>query len=130
MPKGDFVESVADLLDAVQCFMGSPADWREAVGTHPKYFVHCQKHSQHYFGLSKFCAFKEMSLADYIAEYRYTTEGTTTQKHISKITNQSWIPLAKVNRTVRHEFKAWFEKFFTSTYDLSQISLISLGTID
>ena len=52
-----FIQTSVQLIDSVDRFMDSPEYWREAVGNHPKYFVHYQKGEKHFFGLSKFCAF-------------------------------------------------------------------------
>lgn len=124
-----FVESIADLIESVRHFMEVPEHWRNAVGARPKYFVHYQEGEKYYFGLSKFCAFKDIDLDDYVARLRYTTDGATTQRHISEITGQVWEPLEKTDKAICNEFKAWFFGFFPDTYDLDQVCIISLNTI-
>ncbi len=123
-----FVESIADLIVSVRHFMEAPEHWREAVGARPKYFVHYREGEKHYFGLSKFCAFNDISLADYDTGLRYTTDGATTQIHISQVTGQSWEPLDEVDDAIRNAFTAWFWGFFPDTYDLDQVRIISLNT--
>jgi len=124
-----FVKSVTDLIESVLSFMEAPEYWREAVGSHPKYFVHYQEGEESYFGLSKFCAFKGITLRDYVAALRYETNGTTTQKHISKIAGQSWIPLKRVDESIRNAFERWFFGFFPETYDLDQVYIISIAAV-
>jgi hypothetical protein len=43
----------------------------------------------HTFGLSKFCAFKNITFEEYIAGHRRRTGGGTTQKHIAWLTGQN-----------------------------------------
>jgi len=124
-----FVQNVADLIESVRRFMEAPEYWREAVGARPKYFVHYQEGRKHYFGLSKFCAFKGISLEKYVTRLRETTNGAITQRYIRRLTGQSWKPLERVDRTIRNEFKAWFFRFFPDTYNLDQLFIISLNTI-
>ena len=121
-----FVENKADLIISVQNFMKSPDYWKDALGSHPKYFVHLQKGGEHYFGLSKFCAFKNIDLLDYINKLRYETYGGVTQKHISKIIGQNWIPFDKVNKNIRVAFEQWFFSVFPETYGTKRIHILSI----
>jgi hypothetical protein len=122
-----FVDGVDELVHSVLRFMETPTLWREAVGNHPKYFVHYQHGARHCFGLSKFCAFRNLTMQAYLADIRYTTKGVITQQHISEITGQQWVPLGKVASPISTAFVSWFTGFFPH-YDLNQISIISLGS--
>ena len=122
-----FVENTTDLLKSVIAFMGAPEYWRPAVGNSPKYFLHFWDGHRHNFGLSKFCAFKGIGLLDYVTGIRFKTGGGDAQKHISRITEQEWIPFKRVNEKVQHVFQEWFFDFFPGTYDLKRISIISLN---
>ncbi|HEY76885.1 MAG TPA: DUF3883 domain-containing protein [Thermoflexia bacterium] len=124
-----FVEEVTELIESVLSFMESPEYWREAVGSHPKYFVHYQEGEESFFGLSKFCAFKDITLKDYVTVHRYEANGTTTQKHISRVTGQSWVPLKHVDESIRNAFEKWFFSFFPKSYDLDQIFIISISAV-
>lgn len=114
------IESPADLAASVRAFMDAPEYWRDAVGSHPKYFVHLQTKNGSAFGLSKFCAFRDISLEDYVVTHRHTRGGGQTQKHIRKVCGTDWTPLHKVPRKLRAAFLRWF----------TPISQGSLGTKD
>lgn len=121
-----FVYSIDDLIDATLAFAESPEYWREAVGSHPKYFTHYLGGKFHRFGLSKFCAFRGISLEAYVTHYRRTTDGGVTQKHISKVTGVRWKPYSLVNPVIQREFEQWIESFFPH-YDPREASIISLS---
>lgn len=120
-----FIKNSSELVDSVTTFMEEPEYWREAVGNHPKYFVHLKKGNKHYFGLSKFCAFQNISVSDYISEFRYNTNGTTTQEYISKRTGKKWIPIRSISIEIRNKFEHWFTSFFPSQ-NLNKISILSV----
>jgi hypothetical protein len=126
--KPGYIENTADLINSVRRFMEEPTLWRDAVGSSPLYFVHYQDGQNHLFGLSKFCALKNISLADYVQGVRRDFNGGITQKHISKITGQSWIPLDEVNSDIRSAFVAWFSGFFTGS-DINALNRISIMDI-
>ena len=69
-------------------FFSKPEFWKATTGNAPKYFVHIQNGEKHSFGLSKFCAFKDISVEEYISTCRYKTNGGTTQKYIAKLTGK------------------------------------------
>jgi hypothetical protein len=123
-----FIDTNADLIESVINFMETPELWRAAVGSHPKYFVHYQSGNKHYFGLSKYCAFKDAKLDQYVANLRRKTGGGAAQKRISRVSGRSWIALNRANATVQPKFKGWFLKFFPG-YDLKEVSIISLAAI-
>lgn len=121
-----FVENVDELKESVHRFMkGTPLDWKKAVGPHPKYFVHYQDGGDHNFGLSKFCAFKNITLSEYLSNRRYGANGTKTQRYISQLSGQSWMPLQECNIAIRQAFETWFSLF--SSTNLEEISIISLN---
>jgi hypothetical protein len=121
-----YIENVEDLRESVKQFMKSPELWRDAIGSHPRYFVHAKIRGKHSFGLSKFCMFKEIDLFEYVSNKRYETDGGTARRHISKICAQDWITINGINSKIRNEFESWFSIFYPSGYNLDKISIISL----
>lgn len=109
--------------------MAAPEYWREAIGSHPKYFIHFREDNQNYFGLSKFCAFSDISLEDYVLDQRRQTSGGTTQKLISKLCNQQWTPLSNCDPVLARDFKSWFTRASHGNIKLQHIHLISLGKL-
>jgi hypothetical protein len=124
-----FVNDVKSLASSVARFMDAPEYWRASVGGMPKYFIHVRENGKDLFGLSKFSAFQNISPVDYVTSCRHNTNGGTTQKHVSKVAGKPWIPLAQVSPNIRKAFKKWFLSFFPSTYDLRNISCITLGSM-
>lgn len=121
------VENVGDLRESVRRFWAAPDLWKDAVRTHPKYFVHLEEAGESYFGLSKFCALKGISLREYVGGYRHRLDGKTARVHISRITRQAWQPLAEVSPDLRERFTEWWESApFPRGYDLGQVSIITL----
>lgn len=122
-----FVTNIYELKDSILTFSESSDYWKkEATKAHPKYFVHFENDNIHYFGLSKFCAFNKINLVEYTSKFRYTTNGYTTQKHISKITGKDWIAINEIDPKIQQAFINWFFSFFSNKYDLKEISIISI----
>jgi hypothetical protein len=126
--NNNFIESENDLKDSVVEFFSKSEYWKVTIGNAPRYFVHIKNGETHSFGLSKFCAFKDISVEDYIAKYRYTTNGGNTQKKIVKITNQKWISRQNINNEIRNEFDSWILSFHPN-YNLENASFISINQI-
>lgn len=103
---GQFVSNVDELRDSVRRFMEEPELWREAIGSHPRYFVHLTRGASHLFGLSKFCAFRGASLEEYVAKLRHTTDGHITQKHIRRLVQKPWVPFDDVPGTRERDSNA------------------------
>lgn len=122
-----FVDSEQELAQSTIEFFDKPEFWRASLGSAPKYFVHIQNGQKHSFGLSKFCAFKNITVEEYISTYRYKTNGGDTQKHIAKLTQKNWIPRRIINRKIREEFDAWITKFYPN-YTLENASFITITT--
>lgn len=120
-----FIETIDNLKSSVIEFSTKPELWRNAVGPAPVYFVHLEHKGSHLFGLSKFCAFKDISIESYIYDKRHKTHGGTTQKHISKLTGLEWLPIDKADRSVKNAFTLWIHSFYP-TYYLNKASLISI----
>ena len=123
-----FVSNPMQLAQSVQAFMDAPEYWRDAVGSHPKYFVHVAGRTGPLFGLSKFCAFSGISLEDYVTQLRHSTNGGTTQRHISKICGKSWVPLRSAPRQLQRQFLAWFSEVAEGRIGTNQIHLLTVGT--
>jgi hypothetical protein len=121
-----FIRDTTELEDAVWRFMEVPELWRDAIGGHPKYFVHCKRGKEDGFGLSKFCVFRRATLARYVAVSRRETDGGIAQRHIRRVVGAPWVPLCRVSRPLRLRFENWFSGFAPDSYDRSKISLLSL----
>lgn len=122
-----FIETQEQLADSVLSFMGAPEYWRDAIGNNPKYFVHIKNGESHFFGLSKFCAFLNIQLEDYVTQFRNTTSGGITQKHISRVCEKNWTPLPNVPPDVRDAFTQWFNKITNNRLTTERISIISIS---
>lgn len=122
-----FVKTAAELANSVRAFMDAPEYWRDAVGSHPKYFVHIDADDGPLFGLSKFCAFREISLEDYVVELRHTTGGGATQKHIRRICGKDWLPLTSAPRTIQRQFKEWFASFTDGKLGFDGIQIMTIN---
>jgi len=122
-----FIKNTKELADSVQAFMDSPEYWRDAIGSNPKYFVHLHGDNKALFGLSKFCAFRDISLEDYVVELRSTTGGGATQKHIKKICDTEWIPLASTSSELQKQFKKWFKSITDGRIGYEHIHIITIN---
>lgn len=121
-----FVDTIEDLTESTLEFYCKPEFSKEAVGSVPKYFVHVNDNGNHSFGLSKFCAFKNISVEEYLATYRHKTDGGKTQKHIAWLTQKDWTPRVKIDQNIRQSFDNWILNFFPN-YNLNNASFISLS---
>lgn len=115
----DFIRNASDLRRSVISFMkpNNPEKWKKACATRYKYFVHYKKNRKPLFGLSKFCAFKDIALDRYINGLRRTTDGTTTQKHISKCVQKKWVHINKAPCAIRQDFYKWARPFLKTVDD-------------
>lgn len=102
--------TLEDLASSVRAFAnGDPEQQREALGNAPIYFVHLRDRDADKFGLSKFCAFADVPLADYREKEIYNEKnGNQTQKHIVALTGLSWTPLSSAPRQTRSAFMSWW----------------------
>lgn len=126
--QATFVSCNQDLIESVITFMSEPEYWRDAIGNNPKYFIHYLDSGINKFGLSKFCAFKNISLEDYVIKYRSETNGNITQKHICKITGKKWVPIDKCDHNTVFAFKQWFEAIADNNLKTDNINIISLNS--
>jgi hypothetical protein len=123
----EFIKNTKELAASVQAFMASPEYWRDAIGNNPKYFVHLHQNNKAFFGLSKFCAFRDISLEDYVVGLRSTTGGGKTQKHIKKICNTEWVPLSSTSSELQKQFREWFESITGGRIGYEQIHIITIN---
>lgn len=121
-----FVTTPAELADSVRAFMDAPEYWRDAIGSHPKYFVHVEGSTEQLFGLSKFCAFRDISLEDYVTGARSTTGGGITQKLISRVCGKDWTPLKSMPSETQKQFRAWFRKLTDGKLSTDDIYLLTV----
>lgn len=120
-----FVDTIDELTDSTLEFQDKPEFWKPALGSGPRYFVHVNDNGTDAFGLSKFCAFKNITIEDYLKTYRYKTDGGTTQKHIAWLTGQDWTPRVKIDNDIKKSFDSWISQFFPN-YNLDNASFITL----
>lgn len=125
MKSNNFVTNERSLIQSVINYNNSPEFIRSSLGGYPKYFLHIVIDNKHYFGLSKFCAFNKITLLDYIDEYRYSTNGGTTQKYIARLCQKQWIPYNEVKTLVRKEFNRWINDCFPN-YKKTQSNFITI----
>lgn len=125
MTEYTFIDDVSELAHTVDIFFEKPEFWRATVGNAPKYFVHIQNGPNHSFGLSKFCAFKDISVEEYISTYRYLTNGGNTQKHIAKTLGKKWIPRKNIKKEIQQQFDSWILDFHPN-YNLTNASFITI----
>tara|TARA_R110002050_G_scaffold264951_3_gene405926 strand:- start:284 stop:1489 length:1206 start_codon:yes stop_codon:yes gene_type:complete len=121
-----FVDNEKELAESTLEFFSKPEFWKATIGNTPKYFVHIQNGNNHIFGLSKFCAFKNISVEEYISSFRYKTDGGTTQKHIADLTNKSWKPRKNIDIEIRENFDNWISEFHPN-YNLDNASFITIS---
>ena len=125
MPDQRFARNIADLIESTITFSDHPEYWREAVGSSPKYFTHYLDKGRHRFGLSKYCAFRDVPIQQYVSRLRNTTNGNVTQRHISKTVGLRWNPFAKSTPEVCQAFSQWIHTFFPA-YRVQKASFITL----
>jgi len=112
MTNHRFIENTDELIDSTLEFHNKPEFWKAVLGSAPKYFVHITNNGKHIFGLSKFCAFKNITVENYLSTYREETNGTITQKHIAKVMDKHWISKNKIDSGIRQSFDNWISDFF------------------
>jgi hypothetical protein len=107
-----FVDDKDEVVNSVLEFNKEANYYRELVGNNPHYFLHLEKGGRHFFGLSKFCAFKNITIAAYIREFRYATDGGKTQNHLRKIISQDWIEYSNSSEIIKLSFEKWVHSYF------------------
>lgn len=120
-----FVDTIDELTDSILEFHAKPEFWKAALGSVPRYFVHVKDNETHAFGLSKFCAFKNITVEDYLTTYRNKTDGGTTQKHIAWLAGQGWTKRSEIDKEIRDSFDNWISEFFPN-YTLNNASFITV----
>ncbi|ALM47422.1 hypothetical protein AMR72_00035 [Flavobacterium psychrophilum] len=125
MNKEIYVEKLDELYDSLFEFNEKPEFWRAALGSAPRYFVHTKFNGSHYFGMSKFCVLKKVTIEEYISNYRYITDGNNSQLIIKNRFNRKWIPRSGINSDIRKAFDKWILEFFPN-YSIDNANFISL----
>ena len=126
MEEYKFVDNLQELAESTVRFQEQPDKWRKMVGNAPKFFIHTNHKGDHIFGLSKFVAFKGITVEKYIQGFRHKTDGGTTQNHLSWLTGKSWKKLSQIPNNIRLSFEDWILDFFPN-YNLSNAHIISIG---
>jgi hypothetical protein len=120
-----YVREPQDLYNSVMEFNEKPEFWKAATGNAPKYFLHIEENGNHYFGLSKFCVLKNISVEVYISTYRYQTDGNNARLIIQNRFKKDWIPRSRINRNIKIAFDEWISDFFPN-YNLDNANFISV----
>jgi hypothetical protein len=120
-----FVKDKDELADSLYEFYSKKEFWRPALSSSPRYFIHSNHKGRHYFGLSKFCVFRDITVEQYIMTFRYLTDGGKTQQYLSKCCKQQWIPFDSAATDVQNAFEQWIVEFFR-TYKLSNANFITI----
>lgn len=120
-----FIDNKRELAQSIIEFFNKPEFWKATIGNAPRYFVHFENGDKHVFGLSKFCAFRNITVEQYISSLRYKTNGGITQKHIANLTKEDWVPRSKINKDVRVAFDKWITGFYPN-YKLNNASFITI----
>ncbi|MDQ1151195.1 hypothetical protein QE382_003179 [Sphingobacterium zeae] len=126
--RNKFIDTEKELSLSISEFFNKPQFWKDAIGNSPKYFVHMYNGDRDFFALSKFCAFRNVTVEDYITKFRYETNGTDAQRHISRLMKRQWMPMIEVSDRVREAFTKWIRGFYPS-YNLNNASIISIENI-
>ena len=108
-----FVENSNDIYNSVIAFQkASLKEWREILSSKPIYFVHI-KNERHYFGLSKFCAWKDITIEEYIEVSRYNSNGYVTKNYIARVLDKKeWIPYKNISKDIASSFENWIHSFY------------------
>ena len=123
-----FCQNSSELENSLTAFFEADRSLRRsAVGNNPHYFVHQLKDGKHLFGLSKFCAFQDITLTKYLGHFNKIVTGGKTRKHIASLTGQSWRNYSQAKKDVQSAFEAWIHDFFPK-YQLKHASFITLQT--
>lgn len=120
------VTSAADIENSVWEFMEAPEYWRAAIGNNPIYFVHVANGTESLFALSKFCAFRDVSLEDYVAGEKRDIGGNEAQKRISRICGKEWTPLKSTPRPLQQKFLRWFKELTNGKLSIDPIHLLTI----
>lgn len=114
-----------ELAASVKTFhWGDEALQVDAFGTCPRHFVHLREGRNHYFGLSKFCAYANVRLFDYHARgVHHLRPGGATKKRIERITGRQFVPLANANPDTRKRLLKWLP---AGGYNRNHLHLLEL----
>jgi len=125
MKQYKLVETNDELLNSLLEFNKETNYYRELLGNAPVYFVHSIIGGKHQFGLSKFCAFKNITAEDYIAGFRYYINGGPAQIRLKKITTKEWMKYSNSPKAIQYEFKKWIHSFFPN-YNINNAAFITI----
>ncbi len=121
-----FIQSIDDLVESLLKFQNDPSSWRQILGNNPIYFVHFFNEEKRFFGLSKFCALKSISVNDYLSGYRSETNGTITKNHIAAILDKPWTPRSEMDKEIIKSFDLWIISFFPN-YKLEKAMIMDIS---
>jgi len=124
--RNDFVKDDIEILDTLIEFNKVPNYQRKMVGNNPIYFIHSMFNGSHQFGLSKFCAFKNILAEDYLQGRRHYAGGAETQEHLSSVTKQEWKAYNTVGLPLQNAFNDWITKTFPKFRKFEKIKFITI----
>jgi hypothetical protein len=123
--QNKYITNADEAYNSVTEFFDKPEFWRVVLSSSPKYFLHFYENGKHYFGLSKFCVFKNITVEDYIAGLRDSTDGGIAKSVLSNRLNEKWVPINQVSPKTKQAFEKWIWKFFPN-YNVNNASFITI----
>ncbi|ODU31556.1 MAG: hypothetical protein BGP24_19065 [Lysobacterales bacterium 69-70] len=117
-----------ELAQSVRTFARSdPRLQLDALGTVPRHFVHLREGGKDYFGLSKFCAYAGLRLADYRGKRVHKIRpGGATRKRIQTITGKKFIELDKVSARTRAALLNWLDSLPPGGFNRDHLHVLEL----
>lgn len=126
--KNKYIQNKEELIDSILEFSSKPQFWKKVFGSGTFYFLHVQHKNQHFFGTSKFCVFKDITVEQYIGGLRNNTGGTNAKNVIRNNLASEFIPYSLVDEDIQFALRKWLQTFYTD-YDVIKAQILSLGTI-
>lgn len=112
------VNTVQEIKDQVKRFKAAPKYWKDACGKNPVYFVCLRTGKEYKFGLSKFCAMRNITLQQYVEGQKRNNArgGYATKERIKYVTGKEWKPIEDIPAKIRSKFRNWFGGFYANGY--------------
>lgn len=109
-----FVKNLDELTNSIVEFnKAAPELMRKSLGGRPECFVHVKTDGKDYFGLAKFCAFRNTSVKEYLIGDGRRSLGKRARRHIERITEIRWVKKTEANEELRKAFDTWIVTFHT-----------------
>lgn len=120
-----FANTTEEFISSVNAFNANPLLTKKMVGSTLLYFLYIKRKGQYWFGMSKFCVFKDITPASYTRKYRYTIDGGPAQKLIAKKLQTAWMPYEVLDPRAQKSFNNWIAGLLPN-YNYSKANFIAL----